>query len=63
MRKSGPMRTAMMGQILRRSRFWIRTACVNRTPIAGEMTMYRDKSEVDVFGCGLSHILRAGCAR
>jgi hypothetical protein len=31
------------------------TASVNRTPITGEMAMYRDKSDVDVFGCGLRH--------
>ena len=30
-------------------------ASVNRTPIAGEMSLQRDKSEVDLFGCGLRH--------
>ena len=30
-------------------------ASVNRTPIAGEMALQRDKSEVNLFGCGLRH--------
>jgi hypothetical protein len=30
-------------------------ASVNRTPIAGEMSLQRDKSEVNLFGCGLRH--------
>ena len=30
-------------------------ASVNRTPIAGEMSLQRDRSEVNLFGCGLSH--------
>ena len=28
---------------------------VNRTPIAGEIGLQRDKSDVDLFGCGLAH--------
>jgi hypothetical protein len=30
-------------------------ASVNRTPIAGEMSLQRDKGDVDLFGCGLSY--------
>ena len=30
-------------------------ASVNRTPIAGVMALQRDKSDVDLFGCGLKH--------
>jgi hypothetical protein len=30
-------------------------ASVNRTPIAGEMALQRDKSEVNLFGCGLRY--------
>ena len=30
-------------------------ASVNRTPIAARLSMTRDKSDVDVFGCGLAH--------
>ena len=30
-------------------------ASVNRTPIAARLSMTRDKSDVDVFGCGLHH--------
>jgi hypothetical protein len=32
-------------------------ASVNRTPIAGEMSLQRDKSEVNLFGCGLRHMV------
>jgi hypothetical protein len=31
------------------------TASVNRTPIAGEMALQHDKSDLDLFGCGLHH--------
>ena len=30
-------------------------ASVNRTPIAARLSMTRDKSDIDVFGCGLAH--------
>jgi hypothetical protein len=30
-------------------------ASVNRTPVAGEMSLQRDKNEVNLFGCGLRH--------
>jgi hypothetical protein len=33
------------------------TACVNRTPITGEIYASRDKRDIDVFGCGLSHTI------
>ena len=32
-------------------------ASVNRTPVAGEMSLQRDKGDVDLFGCGLSHMV------
>jgi DNA topoisomerase VI subunit B len=32
-------------------------ACVNRTPITGEIYATRDKRDIDVFGCGLSHTI------
>ena len=33
------------------------TACVNRTPVTGQIHAKRDKRDIDVFGCGLSHTL------
>ena len=33
------------------------TACVNRTPITGDIHASRDKRDIDAFGCGLSHTL------
>ena len=30
-------------------------ASVNRTPVAADFTLYHDKSDVDVVGCGLNH--------
>jgi hypothetical protein len=32
-------------------------ACVNRTPIAGDIEAARDKRDIDAFGCGLSHAI------
>ena len=36
---------------------------INRTPIAGEVRAYKDKREIQIFGCGLGHRLDAerGC--
>jgi hypothetical protein len=31
------------------------SASVNRTPVAARLSITRDKSDVDVFGCGLAH--------
>ena len=31
------------------------TVCVNRTPVTGDIDAARDKREIDLFGCGLSH--------
>jgi hypothetical protein len=31
--------------------------CVNRTPIAGDIYATRDKRDIDIFGCGLSHTI------
>jgi hypothetical protein len=33
------------------------TACVNRTPVTGEIHAARDKRDIDAFGCGLSHTI------
>jgi len=33
------------------------TACVNRTPVTGQLHVARDKREIDAFGCGLSHTI------
>jgi hypothetical protein len=30
-------------------------ACVNRTPIAGDISISRDNRDMDIFGCGISH--------
>ena len=32
-------------------------ACVNRTPITGEVETARDKRDIDAFGCGLAHTI------
>jgi Histidine kinase-, DNA gyrase B-, and HSP90-like ATPase len=32
-------------------------ACVNRTPVTGELHASRDKREINAFGCGLSHTI------
>jgi hypothetical protein len=39
------------------SRDTILVACVNRTPITGAIYATRDKRDIDVFGCGLSHTI------
>ena len=31
------------------------TMCVNRTPIAGDVRLARDRRDIDLFGCGLHH--------
>jgi hypothetical protein len=31
------------------------TMCVNRTPIAGNVEIARDRLDIDLFGCGLKH--------
>ena len=31
------------------------SVCVNRTPITGAIEVARDKRDIDLFGCGLSH--------
>ena len=33
------------------------TACVNRTPVTGNIEAARDKRDIDVFGCGLSNTI------
>ena len=30
-------------------------ACVNRTPVTGDIRAARDKRDIDLFGCGLRH--------
>ena len=30
-------------------------ACVNRTPVTGDIYAARDRREIDIFGCGLAH--------
>jgi hypothetical protein len=32
-------------------------ACVNRTPVTGSIYAARDKRDIEVYGCGLSHII------
>jgi hypothetical protein len=32
-------------------------ACVNRTPITGQLNVGRDKRDIDAFGCGLAHMI------
>jgi hypothetical protein len=34
-------------------------AYVNRTPITGTVRAYREKGKLDLYGCGLSHEIRA----
>ena len=29
--------------------------CINRTPVAGDISAARDKRDVDIYGCGLAH--------
>src|SRR5262249_57556753 len=29
--------------------------CVNRTPVTADVRAYRDKRDVDMFGCGITH--------
>ena len=43
---------------------WVRSntktiinVCVNRTPVTGDIYARRDKRDIDVFGCGLHHIV------
>jgi hypothetical protein len=37
---------------------------VNRTPIAADLRLYREKSDLDLFGCGLAHtVAKAGPGR
>ena len=31
------------------------SVCVNRTPVTGDINTARDKRDIDLFGCGLSH--------
>jgi hypothetical protein len=33
------------------------SACVNRTPVTGNIHVSRDDRNIDVFGCGLSHVV------
>jgi hypothetical protein len=33
------------------------SACVNRTPVTGDLRAARDKRDIDAFGCGLNHTL------
>ena len=33
------------------------SVCVNRTPITGSIRAYRDERDIQVFGCGLRHIV------
>jgi len=33
--------------------------CVNRTPVTAEVKAYRDKRDVDMFGCGITHVIAA----
>src|SRR5262249_25267473 len=31
--------------------------CVNRTPVTADVKAYRDKRDVDMFGCGITHTI------
>jgi hypothetical protein len=33
------------------------SACINRTPIAGDISAVREKRDIDIFGCGLSNTM------
>jgi Topoisomerase 6 subunit A/Spo11, Toprim domain len=44
-RKKGPGKTTHL------------IACVNRTPVTGDIYAVRDKREIDAFGCGLGHTI------
>ena len=37
-------------------------ACVNRTPVTGDIYATRDKRDIDVFGCGLAHTIAKASA-
>jgi hypothetical protein len=35
----------------------LRSCCVNRTPVTGDIRAVRDKRDIDVYGCGLAHMI------